>query len=688
MRSSMLLSEMYSGKPNKRGRGGLKGSSEAAEENTDDVLSYCEAQLDITRRRNLKKKKGSVDDFEGYSFATLEKLFALASSRSEGEGTLARFVGEKEKFLERQEEARKTFVEDSGWTENDYKITSSILTNCINRCASCTNPGGALMVYRMLGLIGHNISSPNLAALLSTLYPFPKYDSALVDIGNYHRCLHEPDEKVTCIVVKSLARAGRIDEALSLLAELEEAAVANAGKVAVEAVEAAAIEEEGNNETNTTNTNAKKEKKKKKKKAKKKKKNNKHDSPSQVARLRTYLPILDAMVAREPTDANAGKAVGFFGRMIEKDGVHLTEEEYVSIVSYLFRAMAASRPKSSDSPPSFPLILEVASKSPSFAHASSSISTVVSCILDQLSKTSLSIGEREAARLVESGSGKAKLSRVDKYTGECESTGIKLGQIKNSPSDKEAMVHAIQGLADNRFRAYYVANKTMIGKNGDDFAEVKIKEFREWLKQGQKKYTVIIDGANVAYYGQNHDNGRFNYNQIASVVAALEREGEHCLVVMPQKYCNKSFLVRTGMKNRTISNGGDGQGAGKRELVTFRQRLTPEEEQFIKVWRERRQLYIAPYYVLDDYYWMLAGLQEASQGAPLVREGGVFKGEWDAFGVYIYIYIYIYIYYAVTCLFVCLFVCLFQVFVIRLWLKGAASIFIEAEKKKKIYIYI
>ena len=124
-----------------------------------------------------------------------------------------------------------------------------------------------------------------------------------------------------------------------------------------------------------------------------------------------------------------------------------------------------------------------------------------------------------------------------------------------------------------------------------------------------RDYTVVIDGANVAYYSQNHERGKFNYNQIAMVVAALERMGEKVLVVLPVKYTRKSWTVSsqffTGDGRGGEEGEGEGGGGGFRR---FKQRRTTEEKEFIEAWREKEQLYTAPALCLDDYYWMLASV--------------------------------------------------------------------------------
>lgn len=64
-------------------------------------------------------------------------------------------------------------------------------------------------------------------------------------------------------------------------------------------------------------------------------------------------------------------------------------------------------------------------------------------------------------------------------------------------------------------------------------------------------FCLSSDGANVAYYMQNFDKGRFNYHQLQFVIDALESMNENPLVILPHKYCASSFKVKTGSQFRT-----------------------------------------------------------------------------------------------------------------------------------------
>lgn len=90
---------------------------------------------------------------------------------------------------------------------------------------------------------------------------------------------------------------------------------------------------------------------------------------------------------------------------------------------------------------------------------------------------------------------------------------------------------------------------------------------------------------------QNFDQGCFNYHQLQFVVDALEKSNETPLIVLPYKYCSKSFNIHMGTKS-------------------FRQTLSNDEFQIIDKLHKNGQLYRVPAQCLDDYYWMLASVSD------------------------------------------------------------------------------
>ena len=76
-----------------------------------------------------------------------------------------------------------------------------------------------------------------------------------------------------------------------------------------------------------------------------------------------------------------------------------------------------------------------------------------------------------------------------------------------------------------------------------------ISEFSDWLDHRDgKPYTAIVDGANVAYFGW----GKVQLRQLQRMVDELEKQGEHTLVVMPEKYTRPKFYLRAGAVSNNL----------------------------------------------------------------------------------------------------------------------------------------
>lgn len=140
-----------------------------------------------------------------------------------------------------------------------------------------------------------------------------------------------------------------------------------------------------------------------------------------------------------------------------------------------------------------------------------------------------------------------------------------------------------------------------------------MKSFWHWLSiRTGPPFTAIVDGANVAYYMQNFDRGRFNFSQIQFVIEALQDSGENPLVILPQKYLKDSFTVATG-------------GHAKR------QSLDAIDVSIIEWMEKIGCLYPVPAGMLDDYFWISATVidQDLSNSTPMeiVRQHDA--GAWE-----------------------------------------------------------
>lgn len=93
---------------------------------------------------------------------------------------------------------------------------------------------------------------------------------------------------------------------------------------------------------------------------------------------------------------------------------------------------------------------------------------------------------------------------------------------------------------------------------------------------------------------QNFDRGKFNVFQIDFIVRALERMGEHPLVILPHKYMEGSFNLQLGMSSKT-------------------QTLNSVERSLLQDLNDSGRLFTVPPGCLDDYFWMLATIADQSK---------------------------------------------------------------------------
>ena len=169
---------------------------------------------------------------------------------------------------------------------------------------------------------------------------------------------------------------------------------------------------------------------------------------------------------------------------------------------------------------------------------------------------------------------------VDADTAICPATGATLRFMILDKAQRVLVHDTLLEMAREKSMEY-TARLAAKGRSTADNAEKAeqathiLREFSEWMdKREGPPYTAIVDGANVAYFGW----GRVNVYQLVHMVNALERLGEHPLVVFPQKYTNQRFHLRQGMM----------------------QVLRHEELEYLERLREKGQMYVVPPMCLDD----------------------------------------------------------------------------------------
>lgn len=176
--------------------------------------------------------------------------------------------------------------------------------------------------------------------------------------------------------------------------------------------------------------------------------------------------------------------------------------------------------------------------------------------------------------------------RLNRSTGVCEVTGSQQRLILLEPDQRKQLHDDLIELSRTQYTNYtqgMAAYDKHAAKDSKDKAAEQLQLFSNWLNTREgDPFTAIVDGANVGYYMQSFDKGRFNYHQIKFMVDTLEAKGENPLVVLPSKYGHSNFIYTS-----------------KKEY----QELEESEIDIMKDLTRRGKLYKVPPRCLDDYYW-------------------------------------------------------------------------------------
>ena len=194
----------------------------------------------------------------------------------------------------------------------------------------------------------------------------------------------------------------------------------------------------------------------------------------------------------------------------------------------------------------------------------------------------------------------ADLVPINPYTGRCERTGVSLHLSPLTDEQVEKLKNAMYKVAGQR-QSHLVASYR---RQGADLipkldAPGKLQGFLRWLdtREGEP-FTVVVDGANVAYHGQNFEGGRFNYHQLQFMIDSLEELGERPLIVLPRKYALDFFYIPV---SKPIGEG------------TWRQRLSSAERRIRTNLMDSGKVAVVPPGTLDDYYWILASVAKQTK---------------------------------------------------------------------------
>eukprot|EP00571_Detonula_confervacea_P017315 CAMPEP_0172298480 /NCGR_PEP_ID=MMETSP1058-20130122/1116_1 /TAXON_ID=83371 /ORGANISM="Detonula confervacea, Strain CCMP 353" /LENGTH=981 /DNA_ID=CAMNT_0013007755 /DNA_START=554 /DNA_END=3496 /DNA_ORIENTATION=- len=331
-------------------------------------------------------------------------------------------------------------------------------------------------------------------------------------------------------------------------------------------------------------------------------------SSKELIRLRTYLPILKQYCE----EGEISSALSLFKRMQSTQGVILEPETYVMLIA----SIAENKWFCENSPPIEGAIdlgynhshgpglfdelatemasdaLEITSASARRLYNSLAIgfqsesnfdneNTIVSTLKEVHPLVSMPL-TNQPTKSDEVVASKVSLNRS---TGICPVTNAQQRLIILEPDQRQQLHDDLLSLSTEQF-AKFAGRKS---SDSPDRAREQLQFFSDWLAKRQgEPFTAIVDGANIGYYMQSFDKGRFNYHQIKFMVDTLEERGENPLVVIPYKYGFKEFY------------------SSKRE----HQRLDPAEIEIMRDLTESGKLYKVPPRCLDDFYWMLASVSD------------------------------------------------------------------------------
>jgi hypothetical protein len=332
------------------------------------------------------------------------------------------------------------------------------------------------------------------------------------------------------------------------------------------------------------------------------------DQHSDQLRLRAYAPVLRLYLELNDT----GSALTLFRRMQDMPLVHLDEETYVHVLAVLaekgcFHPQAPSIQGAVDyQPASGPRLLDqIASQMAKeiIEISTASAKRLYNALADgfpnsELEKTSslapLKLSETRAKKdeVI------ASRVRIDPSIGDCPRSGRTLRLIHLEETEREHLQESILALSRTVQLDFHQKQQTRTSKppvRADDGLSEFLKSLAE--RDGEP-FTAIVDGPNVGYYMQNFESGKFSFHQIKFLVDSLERMGERPLVVLPQKYTRKYFMVSIGYYDTT----------GPR-----RQYLTAEELAIRDELIQSGKVYVVPQGFLDDFYWILASIADQTK---------------------------------------------------------------------------
>ncbi|KAL7491477.1 hypothetical protein ACHAWT_001291 [Skeletonema menzelii] len=444
------------------------------------------------------------------------------------------------------QERRELYLDKTNLTSDQHKLGTILLAHLADHCAKTSNP-------KPLYAAWDNILAAGMAPLSRTLSTYLYVLSLDGDVGSegrdiaaevamLHDALYEPTEKTVSLLVKSLVARGDAAGAEALLDGIADGSL------------------------------------------------------SELLRHRTTSPILKLHCE----NGDIGSALRLYHRMRTTSRVKMDDLTYSNFISSV-AANGYFLPNSKE-----------VEGGKDLGYDSVFGPKLLDALITEMAQDVLDISE-ESAQIIQEGFATgfqgmefaansldpitslcgnevmiANRVAVDHDTGKCPATDATLRLIVLEPEQRDHVHDTLLEMARAKSMDYTakLAAKGRVTHDHVEKAELAttiLKDFSEWLDSREgRPYTAIVDGANVAYFGW----GKVNVHQLNLMVEALKRQGEHPLVIFPQKYTRRKFHLRQGMM----------------------QILQDDELEILNKLKENDQIYVVPPMCLDDMYWMLASV--------------------------------------------------------------------------------
>ncbi len=177
--------------------------------------------------------------------------------------------------------------------------------------------------------------------------------------------------------------------------------------------------------------------------------------------------------------------------------------------------------------------------------------------------------------------------------GKCKVCKGKLRRLELTADETVELFEAVEATARNACLIPRAGKGWKIPARWKAGADTALRKFKDWLQTRDERYTIAIDGPNVAYCGQA-PAGQFSYEQVEAVVSTLREAGERPLIILPSTYMKKK--IPNHLRRRADRSASP-------SIV-----VTSSDSALQKKWNDEGCVMAVPMGYCDDWFWMYASL--------------------------------------------------------------------------------